>query len=421
MKQTVSKKITSIAAGAFLALSAFTAPTAEAQLAKGKCKYLGNIIAGSARSDYNSLWNAVTSENDCKWGSVEGTRNQMNWAGADRAYNHAKTNGFKFRWHALAWGSQYPSWLTSLSPADFKKEMEEYMKLVSDRYEQGKYFDQIDVLNEQLGTHAAGTSYFRNGLGGNGTTGYDWQIWLFTTARKYFPGVKLVLNDYGLENDQNAIRDMLKLVKALKDRNLIDGFGTQAHEFNINTLSAAQLKSSLDLMATGGVPIYVTELDISASDETTQANRYKTLFPVYWEHPNVAGITLWGYVTGATWKEGTGIINSNGTDRAAMKWLKTYMASQPNCVTGVEDQEEVSSTTAFTLFPNPVNDVAFLKSANGTSVLSDVKIINALGETVKYFEFINSDEGINTADLISGIYFVEFISENKRKRIKMVK
>lgn len=351
-----------------------------AQLAKCKGKYLANVIANSVPSNFNSLWNGVTAENACKWGTIEATRNQMNWSGADRAYNHAKANGYPFRWHTFAWGSQYPSWVTSLSPADFKKEMEEYMRLVSERYPNS--IDQIDVVNEALRTHATGTSYFRNGLGGNGTTGIDWIVWCFQTARKYFPNSKLVLNDYGLENDQSAIREMLQMVKILKDRNLIDGFGTQAHEFNINTLSASALKSSLDLMATGGVPIYVTELDISG-DDATQRSRYQTLFPVYWEHPNVAGITLWGYVEGQTWKTNTGLLNSNGTDRPAMTWLRSYMAARPNvngpgCGTNPNTPPTISLTAplnnaSFTA-PASITITANASDANGT--VSNVQFYN---------------------------------------------
>jgi len=299
-------------------------------MSANKGKYLANIIAGSANSDYNTLWNGVSAENGCKWGSVEGSQDQMNWGSADVSYDHAKNNNLMFRYHAIAWGSQYPEWIKTLNTTDFKAEMEEYMAAVAARYE---YMDQIDVLNEQIGTHAEGTGYFRNGLGGTGATGYDWQIWLFTKAREYFPNSKLVLNDYGLENDQNAIRQMLGLVQALRDRGLIDGFGTQAHCFNVDATSASGLKAALDLMDDGGVPIYVTELDLNggvtdANNQSQQKSSYQTHFPIYWEHPSVAGITLWGYVDGQTWKTGTGILTSSRQDKQAMTWLKSYMSGQ---------------------------------------------------------------------------------------------
>ncbi|MFN6947245.1 MAG: endo-1,4-beta-xylanase, partial [Cytophagaceae bacterium] len=303
-------------------------------------KYLGNIIAGSIRNDYNTFWNGVTAENGCKWGSVEPTRGNYNWGAADRAYNHALLHNMPFRYHALAWGSQYPNWITNLSPAEFKVAMESYMAAVAQRY---PYIDQIDVLNEALRTHASGTDYFRNGLGGaNGgvapdnNTGYDWVVWLFRKAREYFPNSKLVLNDYGLENDPTAINEMLDIVKVLRDRNLIDGFGTQAHTFNVDGLAATTLNNRLNLMANGGVPIYVTELDLTGSPqgnngtEATQLTSYQNLFPVYWNHAHVAGISLWGYVEGETWRVGTGLLRADGSEKPAMTWLKEYMSERPD-------------------------------------------------------------------------------------------
>ena len=84
-------------------------------------------------------------------------------------------------------------------------------------------------------------------------------------------------------------------------------------------------------MASSGVPIYVTELDIKGNRHPNPTNKsLPESFPVYWDHPAVAGITLWGYVEGATWSDGTGILNSNGSDRAAMGWLKSYMEELPD-------------------------------------------------------------------------------------------
>jgi len=122
-------------------------------------------------------------------------------------------------------------------------------------------------------------------------------VYLFERARHYLPNTKLILNDYGLEGDPNAIGQQLALVKILRDRGLIDGFGTQAHCFNVDNTTATGLKSNLDLMATGGLPIFVTELDLNGNNESDnnaaqQLASFQTHFPVYWEHPAVAGITI---------------------------------------------------------------------------------------------------------------------------------
>ena len=310
-------------------------------ISAGKGKYLANVVGyGGVRSDFLQYWNGVTAENGSKWGVVEGTKDVMNWANSDVVYYLAESNNLSYRYHAIAWGSQYPSWIENLSTdvTAFRAEMEEYMAAIAERY---RYIDQLDVLNENLSIntyngkeHAAGTPFFRAGLGGPGVTGYDWVIWLFQKAREYFPNSKLVMNDFELENNPNGIREMLDVVKVLRDRGLIDGFGTQAHTFNVDGMATQTgvLKTRIDLMASGGVPVYVTELDLtgSANTEASQLFSYQNVFPVFWEHPAVAGITLWGYVEGSTWKTGTGLLNADGTKRSAMVWLENYMSSLPN-------------------------------------------------------------------------------------------
>ena len=336
-----------------------------------KGKYLANVIAGSANTQYNTLWNGVTAENSCKWGSVEGTRNSFNWGGADVSYNHAKNNNFVFRYHAAVWASQYPGWLfnSNLSMADARAEIVQYMEAIAARY---PLMDQIDVLNEQLGNHQADNQKLRNLLGGGtnvSPTDYGWQIWLFQEARRIFPNTKLVLNDYGLENSTGDINTQLGLIRVLRDRGIIDGFGTQAHCFNIDGMTAAALKSALDLMDNSGVPTYVTELDLNGRSEdnnnngAVQSTSYQTHFPVYWDHPSVKGITLWGYVTGATWKGGTGLMSSGGVDKPAMTWLKSYVSGKPNvgypmcttgaCVPNALEENNEGSDKAVNIYPNP--------------------------------------------------------------------
>src|SRR5690554_7894502 len=94
------------------------------------------------------------------------------------AYDFARVNNLMYRYHALAWGSQYPEWIKELSPEAFQEALEAYIAAVAERY---PFTDQVDVLNEQLREHAEGTQYFRDKLGGTGTTGYDWQIWIFAS------------------------------------------------------------------------------------------------------------------------------------------------------------------------------------------------------------------------------------------------
>ena len=415
-KATDNSDTVSVSAGVLITVG--TVEVKPTGLSAGKGKYLANIIPNNVRSDFNKYWNGVTAENSCKWGSVEGTRDVMNWGNADRAYNHAKNNYLSFRYHALAWGSQYPKWIENLSPADFQEEMEEYMAAVATRY---PLIDQIDVLNENMyintwnkQEHAAGSSYFRTGMGGPGETGYDWAIWLFEKARHYFPNSKLMINDFELETNNAGLNELLALVKVLRDRNLIDGFGTQAHYFNVDGITTTILQNALDNMAKSGVPVYVTELDLKGNpaSETNQMKGYETVFTVYWNHPVVAGITLWGYVEGQTWSSGTGILNSNGTERAAMTWLKSYITGLPDVgypfgsqssTTGIHPIDNLQTVS---VYPNPVTNGKVTVESKTAESVHLVEIIDSKGQTVKRLNTNQSKTEIEVSDWKNGMYFL---------------
>lgn len=420
-KSTDNENAVSTSAGVIITVG--TSDVKAVGLSANKGKYVANIISNNVRSDFNTYWNGVTAENSCKWGSVEGTRDAMNWTNADKAYNHAKNNHLPFRYHAIAWGSQYPDWIKNLNPADFKAEIEEYMAAIAARY---PLIDQIDVLNEnmQFNTynkqeHAAGSPYFRAGMGGPGETGYDWMIWLFEKARYYFPNAKLVMNDFELETNNAGLNEILAAIKVLRDRGLIDGIGTQAHHFNVDGISAANLQNALNNMAKSGVPVYVTELDLKGSpvSETNQMNSYKSSFPVYYNHPAVAGITLWGYVEGATWSAGTGILNSNGSERTAMTWLKSYVTGLPDVgypfgdenITGTNQLENIQNIS---IYPNPVTNGKITVENNSSEIINAIEIIDSQGKTIKTLTSAFSKTEIEVNSVQKGIYYLRVQTEN---------
>lgn len=306
-----------------------------AGLSAGRGKYLANIYQSRDEQGYDNYWNGVTAENACKWGTIEPVRGAYKWDGADRAYQYAVARNMVFRYHAGVWASQYPQWLLTLSKEEARAEIVKYLKAIAERF---PLADQIDLLNEQLFKHQKDNQKFRELLGGPGTTETDfgWQIWLFEEGRRIFKNTKLVLNDYGLEGDFKAIKAQLELFKALRDRGLVDGFGTQAHAFNVDKPAADTIKASLDMMATAGLPVYVTELDMNGGIRGRQANdslqliSYQKVVPVFWEHPAVAGITLWGYVAGTTWMSGTGIMSKEGVENPSLEWLKQYITGKPD-------------------------------------------------------------------------------------------
>jgi len=112
----------------------FTATLRALPLAEGKTKWLGCVYSAPQAEGFAEYWNQVVPENAGKWGSVEGTRDVMNWGPLDEAYATARENGFPFRFHVLVWGSQQPNWVETLPPEEQLEEIEEWFAAVAERY-----------------------------------------------------------------------------------------------------------------------------------------------------------------------------------------------------------------------------------------------------------------------------------------------
>lgn len=217
-----------------------------AQLAANKSKFVGNIIGNGfsiRENNFKKYWNQVTPENAGKWGS-------LNWTQLDNIYNFAKSNGFPYRHHTLVWGNQEPAYIAGLDSASRYQEVVNWFMSVGQRYPE---IDFCDVVNEPLHDPPS----YKNALGGNGATGWDWVIKAFELARQHLsPNTKLHLNEYSVINDGNANARFIQIINLLKDRGLIDGIGVQGHNFEVNGgASMATLKNNLDNLVATGLPI----------------------------------------------------------------------------------------------------------------------------------------------------------------------
>ncbi|MFN8438445.1 MAG: endo-1,4-beta-xylanase [Cytophagales bacterium] len=374
-----------------------------AQLGKCKGKYLGNIVANSVQTPYNGLWNQMTMENASKWQSVNGTKGVYNFNGSDIGFNWAKNNNGLFKYHCLMWGAQTGGWVANATSADIQTEIPKYFKAVADHYNAMGGLKLIDVLNEPINTAVA--SNLKNAL----TAGYKaeaanasdinnqygWAIWTFQLARKYFPNATLLINEYNVEMNWNNCRaGYISMINAIKNapnitdgkKNLIDGVGLQSH--GVDNLTAANFKACLDEIWTKtGLPIHITEFD-QAGTESKQQQVYSTLIPIAWEHPHVAGITLWGYIEGQTWITGSGILNSNLTDRSAMTWLRSYFAGRPSlsCCPAPAPFAACDGSNVPTIsFTSPANNASFIQ---GTSITLTASASDADGTiaSVKFYD-----------------------------------
>ncbi|CAM5247865.1 endo-1,4-beta-xylanase [unclassified Streptomyces] [Streptomyces griseus] len=123
-------------------------------------RYFGTAIASGRLGDstYASIANRefsmVTAENEMKIDATEPQRGQFNFSSADRVYNWAVQNGKEVRGHTLAWHSQQPGWMQSLSGNDLRQAMIGHINGVMAHYK-GKIV-QWDVVNEAFADGSSG-------------------------------------------------------------------------------------------------------------------------------------------------------------------------------------------------------------------------------------------------------------------------
>ncbi len=322
------------------AVSAFAGPG----LADGAAKFVGNITTrGQVRSDFTQLWNQITAENECKWASIEGSRGRYNWSGCDAAFNWAKKNGGHFKFHALVWGSQYPNWLNGLSADETKKAITAWMDAVKQHYPE---LEMIDVVNEAI---KSGGRYHSNygsqgnnniiaALGGDNGN-YEFVATAFKMARERWPKAILIYNDYNTVQWQK--NEGIDLIQKLKKAGApVDAYGLQAHDMMSqgggqggtggggSCLSINTLKSTIEeIWNKTQIPLFISEYDIFTNNDNVQKQCYQEQISYFMENEHIAGITIWGYIYGATWNDGTSGIIKDNKDRPAMTWLKEYLKS----------------------------------------------------------------------------------------------
>ncbi|MFI8933819.1 endo-1,4-beta-xylanase [Streptomyces sp. NPDC053474] len=315
--------LTALAVGVLALVGALAAPptahAAESTLGAAAAqsgRYFGTAIASGRLGDsaYTSIasreFNSVTAENEMKIDATEPQRGQFNFTAGDRVYNWAVQNGKQVRGHTLAWHSQQPGWMQSLSGSDLRRAMIGHINGVMAHYK-GK-IAQWDVVNEAFADGSSGARRDSNLQ----RTGNDWIEVAFRTARAADPAAKLCYNDYNVENWTAAkTQAMYAMVKDFKQRGVpIDCVGFQSH-FNDGSPYHSNFRTTLQSFAALGVDVAVTELDIQRASATTYANVTKDCLAV----SRCLGITVWGVRDSDSWRPEHSplLFNSNGTKKPA--------------------------------------------------------------------------------------------------------
>jgi endo-1,4-beta-xylanase len=267
-------------------------------------------------------YNSITSGNDMKWSSVEGTKGVFNYANADAQVGLAQCAGIRVRGHNLVWanGSQTPSYAagdgtnSSANQALVTANIQEHIQNEVQHF--GNKVYAWDVVNEPLDPSQPDCLVhgpFYNVLGAS------YLDVALQAARQYAPaGTKLFINDYST-TDPNRLACLVKVAADLKSKGLLDGVGHEMHNA-INYPSVPAIVNAIETVANQVPDIdqQVTELDMSvynAGDTKAdygnnvppailaeQGWLYKAYFDAFKQlSTKLSAVTIWGMADDDTW------------------------------------------------------------------------------------------------------------------------
>ena len=154
----------------------------------------------------------------------------------------------------------------------------------------------------------------------------DW----FGQARAQAPQVDFYINDYdnlGYPNAPHA-KFFISYLKGLIDKGAdFQGIGLQSH-FKEEVTSPVQIYEHLNKLAVLGKKIRITEHDFISDSEEFQAEFMRDFLTVCFSHPDVYGITQWGFWAGAHWRSRAALFTESWDERPNLQAYKDLVFNQ---------------------------------------------------------------------------------------------
>lgn len=201
----------------------------------------------------------ITPEWEMKAEALVDADGRQDWTRADRIVSLAASRGLQTFGHTVIWYEQVPATFRRLD-GDRRLFAEAYRAYVAGVV--GRYAGKVsgwDVVNEAIADDGSGIR-MRNAWASN--LGVDYIALAFEHARAADPAAVLFLNDYNLEQIPGKRRDFLKLAESLLRAGApLGGLGTQTHI--PADLPAGALTATIRDLAALGLPVHVSELDVS--------------------------------------------------------------------------------------------------------------------------------------------------------------
>jgi GH35 family endo-1,4-beta-xylanase len=280
--------------------------------------------------------------------------NQMKWAGedwfppgtADRMLKWCEAYRLPVRGHCLLWANyeHLPKAKQGLRGEALRKAIQDHVTDYATRYK-GKVYV-WDAVNE-----AVTNRQIIEELGGEGILAETFQ-W----ARKADPKARLAYNEFDILNNQAGAHDAHRaaaagvLKRLLAAKAPINALGIQAH-MKLPLTPGYKLEAILNEWAQFGLPIEITEYDLTVTDDAVHAAYLKEFMTAVFSHPAVDSFVMWGFWEGAHWlaEQGGAMIRKDWTLRPAMQVYQDLVFKQwrTNAQGKTNEQGEVSFRVFF--------------------------------------------------------------------------
>mmetsp|Transcript_15397 Transcript_15397/g.33374 ORF Transcript_15397/g.33374 Transcript_15397/m.33374 type:complete len:588 (-) Transcript_15397:1196-2959(-) len=273
-----------------------------------------------------SMFNAMVTEYMFKWPEYEPTQGQYRYDLINTQYvKWAQTLGMSnLRGHALEWLIEAYGYDKHWSRQQGCAKYVEFLKarIIRDVGLFKGRFQHYDVWNEPLTERK-----WLDRCGLWDKTFAD----AFKWAKQADPSALLCVNDYRLIDGENWA-PMLRLVSDLKQKGAPVGcIGVQAH-LSPGELGPGTMKYRMDQLATAGLPLYITEFDmltswnngdpVNAMGEEQQAVEFAKYITLWFSHPAIKGIYLWGFWDGRHWIRNGGMYRADGSPKQSALVVK---------------------------------------------------------------------------------------------------
>jgi len=297
---------------------------------------IGTRNMQESRPEYLALlareFNAITMENNMKWGVVHPDENTWNWEVPDKFVDFGQKHGMYILGHNLVWHSQMArdgfvdKDGRELSRDAMLKRMQNHIATLVGRYK-GRV-TAWDAVNEAVDEDRG----WRRSRWFN-IIGEEFMDYAFNYAHEVDPKAELLYNDYNMHNPGKR-RFVVDWVEGAKKRGIpITGIGMQGH-VGLDYPDIGEFEKSIAAYAGTGMQLHITEMDIDvlpraqrqtgadisdragyseelnpyveglpAEVEKQLADRYVEFFKLFLKYrDSIRRVTFWGTGDGESWK-----------------------------------------------------------------------------------------------------------------------